>query len=102
MSARRLRRALLGGSVAVAGLTVVPALSSAAPAMAVGPYATCTASPPASDAPPSDVQCPPPPPPPTPGTPSNLPPPSPELPPEPPYTYSGSSTYRASGYYYTY
>jgi hypothetical protein len=99
MDARRLRSALLSGSLAVAGLTLMPALGSATPALAIGPYGTCTASPPSSTSPPSDrpcVQSP------ASAAESYLSPAPPELPGDSPYTYSGSSTYRATGYYYTY
>jgi len=90
---RRRRVAALSG---VAAMVMLGGLSLADPATAVGPYATSTASPPSSDAPPMAY---------SPTPPMSVVPvvpdgPGPLLP--PPYTYQGSSTYRAKGYYYTY
>ena len=91
---RRRRVAALSG---VAAMVMLGGLSLADPAAAVGPYATSTASPPSSDAPPMTYSPTPPLPSPVPVVPDG---PGPLL--ESPYTYYGSSTYRASGYYYTY
>jgi hypothetical protein len=90
---RRRRVAALSG---VAATIMLGGLSLADPAAAVGPYATCTASPSSSTAPPaSDCQ----------GPPAyfysyegSVYYPDQGY----PYTYQGSSTYRATGYYYTY
>lgn len=93
---RRRRVAVLSG---VAAMAMLGGLSLADPAAAVGPYATCTASPPSSTAPaPSDCSGP---------LPSTYPGYTDQgylYPgyPYPGYTYQGSSTYGPYGYYYTY
>ena len=97
MHARRfLWRSLRRGAFALSGavaLTVVSGMASTGLAMAVGPYGTCTASPPSSESPPIDTSSPPP----------CL---STPIPPAPSsdvgYTYAGSSTYRVTGYWYGY
>ncbi len=97
MHARRsLWRSLRRGSLALSGavaLTVASGIVSTGPAMAVGPYGTCTASPPSSESPPMDTISPPP------CLPNPIPPaPSSDV----GYTYEGSSTYRVTGYWYPY
>jgi hypothetical protein len=74
---RRRRIAALAG---VAAMVMLGGLSLADPAAAVGSYTTSTVSPPSSDAPPAE----------------------PQRPPADPCTHEGSSTYRATGYYYAY
>jgi hypothetical protein len=82
---RRRRAAALSG---VAAGIVLGGFALADPAAAVGPYATCTASPPEFDAPPMEPR------------------PSPQVP--SPYLYDDtgeypwSSTWRACGYIYPY